>query len=122
CGKEHCESNGFHSYGRHDARTRRTERRRSRCGERRHCVREGREDHAGCRRDAGHAGSGGRRSGQVVERGAERIVVEGNVAEFQLVIMREFLERTFHLSESNTTIRTEILAGFTTFMTMSYII
>src|SRR5437868_12487271 len=35
--------------------------------------------------------------------------------------MREFLERTFHLSESNTTIRTEILAGITTFMTMSYI-
>ena len=36
--------------------------------------------------------------------------------------MHEFLERTFHLSASNTTIRTEILAGLTTFMTMSYII
>src|SRR5436853_66329 len=67
-------------------------------------------------------GCGEGRSCQVVERGEERIVVEGNVAEFQLVIMREFLERTFHLSESNTTIRTEILAGLTTFMTMSYII
>jgi AGZA family xanthine/uracil permease-like MFS transporter len=36
--------------------------------------------------------------------------------------MRDFLERTFHLSASNTTIRTEALAGLTTFMTMSYII
>src|SRR5919197_66215 len=36
--------------------------------------------------------------------------------------MREFLEKTFHLSASNTTIRTEVLAGITTFMTMSYII
>ena len=36
--------------------------------------------------------------------------------------MREFLERTFHLTDANTTIRTEVLAGLTTFMTMSYII
>src|SRR5438105_6289463 len=36
--------------------------------------------------------------------------------------MSELLEKTFHLSESHTTIRTEILAGVTTFMTMSYII
>src|ERR1051325_5519119 len=36
--------------------------------------------------------------------------------------MQEFLERTFHLSASRTTIRTEILAGLTTFMTMSFII
>src|ERR1051326_1851700 len=36
--------------------------------------------------------------------------------------MQEFLENTFHLSASNTTIRTEVLAGLTTFMTMSYII
>src|SRR2546422_2549215 len=36
--------------------------------------------------------------------------------------MLEFVERTFHLSASNTTIRTEALAGLTTFMTMSYII
>ena len=36
--------------------------------------------------------------------------------------MYDFLDRTFHLSASNTTIRTEILAGLTTFMTMSYII
>ncbi|PYR86406.1 MAG: guanine permease [Acidobacteria bacterium] len=33
-----------------------------------------------------------------------------------------FLDKTFRLSESHTTIRTEILAGVTTFMTMSYII
>src|SRR5438132_10412120 len=36
--------------------------------------------------------------------------------------MHEFLEKTFRLSESHTTIRTEVLAGLTTFMTMSYII
>ncbi len=36
--------------------------------------------------------------------------------------MPEFIERLFHLSGSQTTIRTEILAGITTFMTMSYII
>ena len=36
--------------------------------------------------------------------------------------MHDFLEKTFRLSESHTTIRTEILAGVTTFMTMSYII
>src|SRR5204863_2277060 len=36
--------------------------------------------------------------------------------------MSALLERFFHLTESNTTIRTEILAGLTTFMTMSYII
>src|SRR5580700_5518756 len=32
------------------------------------------------------------------------------------------LERTFHLAESGSTVRTEVLAGLTTFMTMSYII
>src|SRR5262245_8647641 len=32
------------------------------------------------------------------------------------------LEKLFRLSENNTTVRTEILAGVTTFMTMSYII
>src|SRR6266571_7874575 len=36
--------------------------------------------------------------------------------------MHEFLEKTFRLSESRTTIRTEVLAGVTTFVTMSYII
>src|SRR5438876_9764938 len=36
--------------------------------------------------------------------------------------MHDFLEKTFRLSESHTTIRTEVLAGVTTFMTMSYII
>src|SRR5215467_7557456 len=36
--------------------------------------------------------------------------------------MNDFLEKTFHLTASHTTIRTEILAGLTTFMTMSYII
>src|SRR3989442_4867218 len=36
--------------------------------------------------------------------------------------MHDFLEKTFRLSESHTTIRTEILAGVTIFMTMSYII
>src|SRR5262245_30095913 len=36
--------------------------------------------------------------------------------------MQNLLEKTFHLTASRTTIRTEILAGVTTFMTMSYII
>ena len=32
------------------------------------------------------------------------------------------LEKMFKLSERNTTVRTEIMAGFTTFMTMAYIL
>jgi AGZA family xanthine/uracil permease-like MFS transporter len=36
--------------------------------------------------------------------------------------MAAVLERWFHLSESGTDVRTEVLAGVTTFMTMSYII
>lgn len=32
------------------------------------------------------------------------------------------LERVFHLSESGTTVKTEIIAGLTTFMTMAYIL
>jgi AGZA family xanthine/uracil permease-like MFS transporter len=36
--------------------------------------------------------------------------------------MRDLLEKTFHLTASHTTVRTESLAGLTTFMTMSYII
>jgi adenine/guanine/hypoxanthine permease len=36
--------------------------------------------------------------------------------------MHNFLDKTFHLTESRTTVRTEVLAGVTTFMTMSYII
>lgn len=33
-----------------------------------------------------------------------------------------FLEKTFKLTENNTNVRTEVLAGITTFMTMAYII
>ena len=33
-----------------------------------------------------------------------------------------FLEKVFHLSDHNTTVRTEIIAGITTFMTMAYIL
>src|SRR6476661_4580293 len=36
--------------------------------------------------------------------------------------MRDLLEKTFQLTASRTTVRTEVLAGLTTFMTMSYII
>src|SRR5437660_11566798 len=36
--------------------------------------------------------------------------------------MDSALERWFRLSESGTTVRAEVLAGVTTFMTMSYII
>jgi adenine/guanine/hypoxanthine permease len=32
------------------------------------------------------------------------------------------LDRLFHLKENNTTVRTELLAGVTTFMTMAYIL
>lgn len=33
-----------------------------------------------------------------------------------------FLNRMFHLTENHTTVRTEVLAGITTFMTMAYIL
>ena len=36
--------------------------------------------------------------------------------------MTSILERWFHLSRAGATVRTEILAGITTFMTMSYIL
>ena len=36
--------------------------------------------------------------------------------------MNEFLEKTFNLKEHNTNVKTEILAGITTFMTMAYIL
>lgn len=36
--------------------------------------------------------------------------------------MNEFLEKTFHLKEHNTNVKTEILAEITTFMTMAYIL
>jgi len=36
--------------------------------------------------------------------------------------MNDFLEKKFHLSENGTDTKTEIIAGFTTFMTMAYII
>jgi hypothetical protein len=35
---------------------------------------------------------------------------------------RTVLERLFHLSDNRTTVRTEIVAGFTTFLTMAYIL
>ena len=36
--------------------------------------------------------------------------------------MEQFLERDFRLKEAHTTVRTEIIAGLTTFMTMAYIL
>lgn len=36
--------------------------------------------------------------------------------------MSPTLERLFHLSENGTTVRTELLAGSTTFFTLAYII
>ncbi|MBQ7317844.1 MAG: NCS2 family permease, partial [Phascolarctobacterium sp.] len=36
--------------------------------------------------------------------------------------MNKLLEKFFHLQENNTNIKTEILAGVTTFMTMAYIL
>ena len=32
------------------------------------------------------------------------------------------LEKLFHLDDNNTTVRTEVIAGITTFMTMAYIL
>ena len=37
-------------------------------------------------------------------------------------INKGFLERVFKLSEHNTNVKTEIIAGITTFMTMAYIL
>ena len=36
--------------------------------------------------------------------------------------MSNFLEKVFHLSENNTNVKTELLAGLTSFMTMAYIL
>ena len=36
--------------------------------------------------------------------------------------MQSFLERTFHLSKNHTSVKTELMAGLTTFMTMAYIL
>ena len=36
--------------------------------------------------------------------------------------MQQFLEEKFKLSENNTNVKTELIAGFTTFLTMAYII
>lgn len=36
--------------------------------------------------------------------------------------MSAWLERTFKLKENQTNVRTEVIAGLTTFMTMAYII
>lgn len=35
---------------------------------------------------------------------------------------REFMDRFFHVTEKGSTIRTEIMAGITTFMAMAYIL
>ena len=32
-----------------------------------------------------------------------------------------FLEKVFHLSENHTDVKTEVIAGITTFMTMAYL-
>jgi adenine/guanine/hypoxanthine permease len=39
-----------------------------------------------------------------------------------VVLLHRMLERLFHLAENQTRIRTEVLAGVTTFLTMAYII
>ena len=49
--------------------------------------------------------------------------VGGNVVSKSRVVVEDgFLERTFHLRERGTDVRTEVVAGITTFMTMAYII
>jgi len=44
------------------------------------------------------------------------------VSKAKNVASEGFLERRFHLQERGTDVRTEIVAGITTFMTMAYII
>jgi AGZA family xanthine/uracil permease-like MFS transporter len=40
----------------------------------------------------------------------------------EILRMKQFIDKIFRISENHTTIRTEILAGITTFLTMAYII
>lgn len=40
----------------------------------------------------------------------------------QMAIESTLLEKTFHLSEQGTTVKREILAGLTTFVSMAYIL
>jgi len=47
---------------------------------------------------------------------------ENEVVSSETAEHRSVWERLFHLSASGTTFKTEVLAGFTTFMTMSYIL
>ena len=35
---------------------------------------------------------------------------------------KSWLDKTFKLSENNTSVKTEVIAGITTFMTMAYIL
>ena len=42
--------------------------------------------------------------------------------ETQLVNSGSFLEKRFHLKENHTNVRTEIIAGLTTFLTCTYIL
>ena len=36
-------------------------------------------------------------------------------------MIMKFLEKVFKLKQNNTTVRTEVIAGITTFMTLAYI-
>ena len=47
---------------------------------------------------------------------------EGYFASRRKITMMAALDRLFHLTANGTTVRTEILAGVTTFLTMAYII
>ena len=38
------------------------------------------------------------------------------------VTSKSWLDKTFRLSEHNTSVKTEVIAGITTFMTMAYIL
>jgi len=49
-------------------------------------------------------------------------MIENAVRSSKETTSEGLLERVFHLSKNNTNIKTEILAGLTTFMTMAYIL
>ena len=52
----------------------------------------------------------------------ELLVVIKERGMFSMEQNSTFLDRLFHLRENGTTVKTEIMAGITTFMTMAYIL
>ena len=49
-------------------------------------------------------------------------IVKDPAWETEVIMQDGTLEKLFHLRENGTTVKTEIMAGITTFMTMAYIL